>query len=76
MRIGNRPNEGHAEVTACLYLPDGRVAFSFERANISANTLQSGDQAWTIEEPWAARCGTRGNAGHYDRGQASRTARL
>ncbi len=26
-RIGNRPNEGHAEMSACVYLPDGRVAF-------------------------------------------------
>ena len=24
MRLGNRPNEGHAEMTVCLYLPDGR----------------------------------------------------
>ena len=24
-RIGNRPNEGHAEVSCCLYLPDGLV---------------------------------------------------
>src|SRR5438046_10066855 len=30
-RIGNRPNERHAEMTLCLYLPDGRVAFMFAR---------------------------------------------
>ena len=26
-RVGNRPNEGHAEMSFCFYLPDGRVAF-------------------------------------------------
>jgi hypothetical protein len=51
-RIGNRPNEGHGEVSACLYLPDGSVAFWFERASITANTLESGGQSWEIVEPW------------------------
>jgi len=37
VRIGNRPNEGHAEMTVCLYLPDGRVAFMFRRAEIDGN---------------------------------------
>ncbi len=37
VRVGNRPNEGHAEVTACIYLPDGRVAFMFSRPEISDN---------------------------------------
>ena len=35
-RIGNRPNEGHGEVSACVYLPDGSLAFWFERAKITA----------------------------------------
>ena len=35
-RIGNRMNEGMAEVTACVYLPDGRVAFTFGRTPISS----------------------------------------
>lgn len=30
-RVGNRPNEGHSEMSCCLYLPDGRVAFMFAR---------------------------------------------
>jgi hypothetical protein len=30
-RLGNRANEGTGEMTACLYLPDGRVAFMFRR---------------------------------------------
>jgi len=36
-RIGNRANEGHAERTVCLYLPDGRVLFSFARPKIDNN---------------------------------------
>ena len=34
-RIGNPPNERHAEMTLCLYLPDGRVAFMFARPEIA-----------------------------------------
>jgi hypothetical protein len=36
-RIGNRANEGYAEMTICLYLPDGRVGFQFKRAKIDNN---------------------------------------
>ena len=36
-RLGNRANEGYAEMTACLYLPDGRVGFMFQRPEISNN---------------------------------------
>jgi hypothetical protein len=36
-RCGNRANEGHAEMTVCLYLPDGRVAFMYQRPKISNN---------------------------------------
>ncbi|HEY3889304.1 MAG TPA: hypothetical protein VGL73_12070, partial [Caulobacteraceae bacterium] len=36
-RIGNRPNEGYAEMSVCLYLPGGRVAFMFGRPKISGN---------------------------------------
>ena len=32
--MGNRPNEGYAEMTVCLYLPDGRVGFMFKRPHI------------------------------------------
>ena len=53
-RIGNRPNEGHGEVSACVYLPGGRIAFWFERAGIVANTLSSGAQAWQVLDPWRA----------------------
>ncbi len=37
VRIGNRPNEGHAEMTVCLHLPSGKVAFMFWRAEIDSN---------------------------------------
>ena len=36
-RLGNRANEGYAEMTTCLYLPDGRVAFMFDRPRIEHN---------------------------------------
>jgi hypothetical protein len=37
VRLGNRPNERYAEQTTCLYLPDGRVGFMFQRPEISSN---------------------------------------
>jgi len=36
-RVGNRANEGRAEMTVCVYLPDGRVAFMFRRPPIEGN---------------------------------------
>ena len=36
-RLGNRANEGTAEMTVCLYLPDGRVGFMFKRPDIADN---------------------------------------
>jgi hypothetical protein len=37
VRMGNRVNEGYAELTVCLYLPDGRVGFMFKRPTITSN---------------------------------------
>jgi hypothetical protein len=51
-RIGNRPNEGYAEMSACVYLPDGRVAFEFGRPAITANELRVDGQAWEVVTPW------------------------
>jgi hypothetical protein len=51
-RIGARPNARYAEMSACVYLPDGRVAFAFDRAEIDANGLSAGGQRWEITEPW------------------------
>jgi hypothetical protein len=36
-RLGNRANEGVGEMTVCLYLPDGRVAFMFARPEVTSN---------------------------------------
>jgi hypothetical protein len=52
LRIGNRPNEGRAEMSVALNLPDGRTAFFFERAPITANTLTSGNQQWEVIQPF------------------------
>jgi hypothetical protein len=38
VRMGNRPNEGYAEMTVCLYLPDGRIGFVFKRPHIEGHT--------------------------------------
>ena len=35
MRIGNRANEGYAEMSLCLHLPNGKVAFMYKRPRIS-----------------------------------------
>lgn len=37
VRMGNRVNEGHAELSVCLYTPDGRVGFIFDRPPIADN---------------------------------------
>ena len=37
LRLGNRANEGYAEMTVCLYLPDGRVGFMFKRPHIEGH---------------------------------------
>src|SRR5262249_10336080 len=37
-RIGNRPNEGYAEVTLTVYLPDGTAMFNYMRPQIADNT--------------------------------------
>jgi hypothetical protein len=51
-RVGNRPNEGYAEMTCCLYLPDGRVGFMFGRPEISGNdALDAAGLRFEIVEP-------------------------
>jgi hypothetical protein len=52
-RLGNRANEGVAEMTVCLYLPDGRVGFMFDRPTIDSNdALDAGGLRWTIVRPF------------------------
>jgi hypothetical protein len=51
-RLGNRPNEGIAETTLCLYLPDGRVAFMFKRPTIHDNdAFDAGGMRFEIRTP-------------------------
>lgn len=51
MRMGNRANEGYAEVSVCLYLPDGRVLFQFQRPAIAGNdAFDAGGLRFEVEE--------------------------
>lgn len=53
MRVGNRPNEGYAEMTCCVYLPDGRVGFMFGRPKIAGNAaVAAGGMAFEVIEPF------------------------
>ena len=53
-RVGNRPNEGYAEVSVCAYLPDGRVGFMFARPSIAGNQrLAAAGLAIDVLEPFA-----------------------
>lgn len=52
MRIGNRVNEGYAELSVCLYLPDGRIACQFQRPSISKNDkFDAGGLSYQVLEP-------------------------
>ena len=37
VRIGNRVNEGHAEMTLCIFLPGGELLFQWGKAKITSN---------------------------------------
>ena len=56
-RMGNRANEGQAEMTTCLYLPteDGgrQVGFMFKRPKIDNNdALDAAGMSWTMVTPF------------------------
>lgn len=52
-RVGNRPNEGYAEVSCCLYLPDGKVAFMYQRPAIANNdAIAAGGMTFEVIEPF------------------------
>ena len=52
-RVGNRPNEGYAEVSCCLYLPDGQVAFMYQRPPIDNNdAIAAGGMRFEVLEPF------------------------
>jgi hypothetical protein len=52
LRLGNRANEGRAEMTVTLYLPDGRVLFMFKRPAIEDNdAFDAGGCRFEVLEP-------------------------
>jgi len=52
-RVGNRPNERHAEMSFCFYLPDGQVAFMFQRVEIENNdALNAGGLSFEVNDPF------------------------
>jgi hypothetical protein len=52
-RLGNRVNEGYAEMTVCLYLPGGRVGFMFGRPKITTNSeMAAGGLRIDVVEPF------------------------
>lgn len=53
LRLGNRPNEGHAEMTVCLYEPDGSVLFNYKRPEIRDNaSFEAGGARFVVEKPF------------------------
>ena len=53
IRLGNRANEGYAEMTACLYLPDGTVGFMFQRPEIKNNDAHNaGGAKFEVVKPF------------------------
>jgi hypothetical protein len=52
LRVGNRANEGYAEVTLCLYLPTGEVLFNYLRPQIEHNkAMDAGGMRFEVLEP-------------------------
>jgi hypothetical protein len=52
MRLGNRANEGRAEMSVCLYLGPDRVLFQFRRPQIADNEgFDAGGLAFEVLEP-------------------------
>lgn len=52
-RLGNRVNEGYAEMTVCVYLPGGRVGFVYGRPQIDTNDkMEAGGLSIEVVEPF------------------------
>jgi hypothetical protein len=52
-RLGNRPNQRYAEMSVCVYFPDGRVGFMFQRPEISSNAqMHAGGLRIEVIEPF------------------------
>jgi hypothetical protein len=53
VRIGNRANEGYAEVTLALYQPDGTALFNYMRPEIADNSaFAAGGMQFEVVEPF------------------------
>lgn len=64
VRIGNRVNEGHAEVTVLVYQPGGRAVIHFERSPIADNkAFDAGGLRVEVREPLQHVQLTYGGAG-------------
>ena len=54
-RLGNRVNEGYAEMTVCVYLPGGRVGFLYGRPAITTNDkMSAGGLTIEVVKPFEA----------------------
>lgn len=52
-RLGNRANEGKGEMTICVYLPDGRVGFMFQRPEVTTNdAFDAAGMRFDVVEPF------------------------
>ena len=52
-RLGNRANEGTGEMTTCVYLPDGRVVFMFQRPKVTTNdAFDAAGMRFDVVEPF------------------------
>ena len=52
-RLGNRVNQGHAELSVCVYLPGGRVGFIYGRPRITTNeAMDAGGLRIEVVEPF------------------------
>lgn len=52
VRLGNRANEGRAEMTVTVFLADGRVLFNFDRPRIDNNdAFDAGGMRFEVLEP-------------------------
>lgn len=55
-RVGQRANQGHAEMTVCLYLPDGRVGFAFARPEgVDPTRAEAAGLSFDSDEPFERR---------------------
>ncbi len=68
-RLGNRVNEGYAEMSCCVHLPDGRIAFMFDRPAITTHeAIDAGGGRPPRWGRWAGRGGPRRSPGEKFQG--------